>query len=272
MGIIILIIVVLLIGGGLYFYLNSQRTNIPKNNQQATNNQTPEIPKTEEKSTQEQGCLNSGGIVSTSSCCQIATDFPNTCLIGACGCSSANSHQVKTCDCGTDKCFDGIKCLSQSTEENIVGVKVGDWVKYTVNGAAGSESNPEISTKAEVIKISGSNVTVTLTHYYKDGTTSTETRTLDVSKELGSITSANLNVGDSRVSYGGNNEPITVSQILTKTYNGVSRKVVYFNYNNATYGQSLQAYYDQQTGFLLEDNISMFGMSVHDILDSTNLW
>ncbi len=61
----------------------------------------------------EQKCTDSGGTVSTSLCCGSASDFPNLCLIGACGCSSENSHEVKICDCGTDKCFDGTACVSR---------------------------------------------------------------------------------------------------------------------------------------------------------------
>jgi len=34
------------------------------------------------------------------------------CLIGPCGCSPENSHQIKTCDCGPDKCFNGNECVS----------------------------------------------------------------------------------------------------------------------------------------------------------------
>ena len=59
----------------------------------------------------EQGCIDSGGTVATSSCCLSATDFPNTCLIGACGCSAENSKQIKTCDCGPDICFNGDACV-----------------------------------------------------------------------------------------------------------------------------------------------------------------
>lgn len=59
---------------------------------------------------EEQACLISGGTVTTSSCCKATGDFPNTCLIGACGCSPEYSHDVKVCDCGIDKCFDGIFC------------------------------------------------------------------------------------------------------------------------------------------------------------------
>jgi len=66
----------------------------------------------EELSEIEEACINSGGQVSTSLCCKITGDFPNLCLIGPCGCSPENSHEVKVCDCGPDKCFDGSECVS----------------------------------------------------------------------------------------------------------------------------------------------------------------
>lgn len=55
-------------------------------------------------------CSLSGGTITTSLCCKATGDFPNTCLIGACGCSPNNSHEVRVCDCGADKCFNGIFC------------------------------------------------------------------------------------------------------------------------------------------------------------------
>jgi hypothetical protein len=58
----------------------------------------------------DQACTTSGGTVTTSLCCLSESDFPNTCAIGACGCSAENSHEVKVCDCG-DKCWDGEKCV-----------------------------------------------------------------------------------------------------------------------------------------------------------------
>jgi len=60
----------------------------------------------------EAGCLASGGTVTTTSCCLSTTDFPNSCLTGACGCAPTSSHDVKTCSCGTGKCFDGKSCVS----------------------------------------------------------------------------------------------------------------------------------------------------------------
>lgn len=72
----------------------------------ATNNQ-----QTGGQKTKDQSCLDSGGAIETSSCCQSASDFPNSCIIGACGCAPASSHQVKTCNCGAGKCFDGNACV-----------------------------------------------------------------------------------------------------------------------------------------------------------------
>jgi hypothetical protein len=62
----------------------------------------------------EQVCINSGGTVRASLCCLSTDDFPNLCLIGPCGCSPENSHEVKICDCGEGKCWDSERkdCVS----------------------------------------------------------------------------------------------------------------------------------------------------------------
>jgi len=62
------------------------------------------------KSDLEKACTDSGGTVTTMTCCKAVSDFPNTCLIGACGCSAENSHEVKACNCGEGKCWDSTKC------------------------------------------------------------------------------------------------------------------------------------------------------------------
>ncbi len=90
--IIAIIIIIVIVGLGYWIY---QSTVTP-----------------EELSEKEQACVNSGGQVSTSLCCKTTGDFPNLCLIGPCGCSPDNSHQIKICDCGPDKCFDGSECVS----------------------------------------------------------------------------------------------------------------------------------------------------------------
>jgi len=71
----------------------------------------------------EQACVNSGGTISTSLCCKSTSDFPNLCLIGPCGCSPDNSHEIKICDCGPDKCFDGNECITIEEE-------TADWKTY----------------------------------------------------------------------------------------------------------------------------------------------
>ena len=55
-------------------------------------------------------CVASGGTLTTEACCTSSDDFPSTCLIGACGCSPANSHTVQLCDCGSGKCWNGATC------------------------------------------------------------------------------------------------------------------------------------------------------------------
>ena len=65
-----------------------------------------------ETSIKEQACIDSGGTVETAMCCLTTSDFPNSCLVGACGCSTENSHEVKICNCGESKCFDGDECVA----------------------------------------------------------------------------------------------------------------------------------------------------------------
>jgi hypothetical protein len=55
-------------------------------------------------SAERQGCLDSGGVVSSGLCCASAPEFPDTCGIGACGCSPSASRQTSLCDCGVG-CF-----------------------------------------------------------------------------------------------------------------------------------------------------------------------
>ena len=84
--------------------------------EKALDNSKKGIEKITGKTEQERICTDSGGTVATSSCCQSAGDFPGTCLIGSCGCSPDSSHEVKTCDCGEGKCFDGTKCKNLVSE------------------------------------------------------------------------------------------------------------------------------------------------------------
>lgn len=83
-------------------YLGDPGTHIKKIT--CPNSPKPSNPKSE-------SCLQSGGSVVTQMCCKLASDFPNTCLRGACGCSPDNSKEITVCDCGEGKCFDGTSCV-----------------------------------------------------------------------------------------------------------------------------------------------------------------
>jgi len=61
-------------------------------------------------------CVGSGGRVVSNPCCKSIGDYPDLCLVGACGCSPEKSHQVKVCDCGEDKCFNGDECVDREGE------------------------------------------------------------------------------------------------------------------------------------------------------------
>lgn len=63
--------------------------------------------------TREKYCRDSGGTVTTASCCRNVGNFPNTCLTGACGCSPVNSHTVYICHCPQGECFDGTECVTR---------------------------------------------------------------------------------------------------------------------------------------------------------------
>lgn len=58
-----------------------------------------------------EACINSGGEITISLCCKSASDYPNLCLIGPCGCALDSSHEIKVCNCGQGKCFDGSACI-----------------------------------------------------------------------------------------------------------------------------------------------------------------
>jgi len=107
-AIIIIVVCAVLVGGIVVW----QYYGIPKEEEKTQE----EIP-ADEIAEKEQDCIDSGGTVSTSVCCKTTDDFPNLCFIGPCGCSLENSHEVKICDCGPDKCFDGNGCVPREISE-----------------------------------------------------------------------------------------------------------------------------------------------------------
>ena len=110
---VIILILAIIIVGGLGYWIYQSMT-------------VPEEPP-EGLTVKEQVCIDAGGTVSTSLCCKSSDDFPNLCLIGPCGCSPENSHQVKICECGPDRCFDGNQCIPAKLTN---GDETADWEIY----------------------------------------------------------------------------------------------------------------------------------------------
>jgi len=112
----------------------------------------------EELSGKERACVDSGGTVSTSLCCKSTTDFPNLCLIGPCGCSPDNSHQVKICDCGPNKCFDGNECVNFEPEGETAKCEFDEMVFYFRSGCGWCQ---KVKDDGTISKIEELGVTVT---------------------------------------------------------------------------------------------------------------
>jgi endo-1,3-1,4-beta-glycanase ExoK len=93
-------------------------------------------------------CLQSGGHVVTKMCCKSTSDFPKTCVMGACGCSPDNSKETKVCDCGAGKCFDGTSCVdienddALKCEQNPGCVWVNGECQCQINPREECEQNP----------------------------------------------------------------------------------------------------------------------------------
>ncbi len=81
----------------------------------ATASPTPEASATPTMPALAQACLDAGGSLSTSLCCASAGDFPDTCAIGACGCSPQSSAETTVCQCPAGQCFDGGRCVPAAT-------------------------------------------------------------------------------------------------------------------------------------------------------------
>jgi hypothetical protein len=101
--ILIAIILILLICVGIGIILEKNSVKYSESAKKAIENKM--------MSGKEEKCLNSGGKVSIVFCCKSAGDFPNTCLTETCDCLSKDSYEIKVCECGLERCFDGEKCL-----------------------------------------------------------------------------------------------------------------------------------------------------------------
>ena len=129
LAIIALIIAITASWTGFYFYKSLDSSKNQEENKVVSD--------------KEQACLDSGGTVTSASCCQSAEDFPDNCAIGACGCAPEYSHKVKFCGCPEDKCFDGKKCAEK------------EGARKNPEAGRQSESENHVNSSLELVSYSG---------------------------------------------------------------------------------------------------------------------
>jgi len=88
---------------------------------QNTSDATHTSPQPAQNKTVEDFCAAGGGTIKTQQCCNSVADFPDTCLVGGCGCSLENSHEIKVCDCGEGKCWNSTQKQCATPQYLIIG-------------------------------------------------------------------------------------------------------------------------------------------------------
>jgi hypothetical protein len=177
------------------------------------------------------------------------------------------------------------------TNGDLVGVKVGDWVKYSVSrlGQPHAWVPPPIERaewiRVDVLGISGTTITVNETIHLADGSERIKTFPSDIKMGLTEtyIVPANLSAGDEFFLIF---TEVAINSTVSGTYGGVVREVNLLNRSyfvshfEYVYNYSEEYCWDKKSGFLLErtfrsyalgfENTSMSTLSLA-IVD-TNMW
>ncbi|MBL7169100.1 Ig-like domain repeat protein [Candidatus Bathyarchaeota archaeon] len=172
-----------------------------------------------------------------------------------------------------------------------VGVKVGDWVKYTVI-AEGQSTGPDVGELAraldmmkeiegisvEVQSVSDTDITIFATYHFNNGTDMTlPSMSTDIAMQfLTYIIPSNLGEGDVIPGYQ------AIEETILRSYAGVSRNVNYVNYTVSFFGSSMMqiSYWDKPTGFLCESLMETSFLADNHVtnismlleMTETNLW
>jgi len=143
-----------------------------------------------------------------------------------------------------------------------VGVRPGQWAKYTGSFAGYDYQSIQVS----ISSVSGTTVGGTVTYQFTYANPQTESFEGDVlSGDIATyVIQANLNVGDT-IYYSDYRSP-NVEGVTTRTYAGASRNVVYATIQLYTY------YWDQQTGILVEQTWGTGAVTSSYKLTETNIW
>jgi len=189
--------------------------------------------------------------------------------------------------------------FGQNTDEaDAVGVKAGDWVKYKVVRLGSSvawDYSDAVWVKVEVLKVSGTTVTIRETVHDADGSElvrNFSSNLLSSPAYYFYIIAANLGSGDKVDTFPIWNETklayvdITLNDTDYRSYGGVTREVnrLKYSYVKSFFSDmanfTIEEYWDRSTGFLLEKTYqfylidrklnlwSMYTLKIED----TNMW
>jgi hypothetical protein len=149
-----------------------------------------------------------------------------------------------------------------------VGVKKGDWIEYAATYTGSPTQGHDINwARMEVIKVQGTNITVSITSRFPNGSTEIFNSTLNL--KTGQliddfIIPANLNAVYTFLDQNLGN--VTISRSEQHTYAGATRTVLYAFASQNTY------IWDQATGVSVEGTSKQPDYTMHTIVEETNMW
>jgi len=149
-----------------------------------------------------------------------------------------------------------------------IGVKKGDWIEYTVTYTGSPPKGHDINwARMEITNIHGTNITVSITSKFPNGSTEIFNSTLNL--KTGQliddfIIPANLKAGETFLDQNLGN--VTINHAEEHTYAGALRMVLYASTNQNTY------VWDQATGVSVEGTSQQPDYSIHTIVENTNMW
>jgi hypothetical protein len=161
--------------------------------------------------------------------------------------------------------------MAQFPNDYVVGVKTGDWVKYT--GSIPGQNFEWI--KVSIASVSGTSSTVSITYKIVGQTSFNTSSSGDVATGEGNIfpfiIPANLAFGDT-VPTPSYYSSLTINGITTRSYAGASRSIVYVSGYSMPGAGTGTLYWDQQTGVLVEISSVSGGVSFSLKATETNIW
>jgi hypothetical protein len=157
----------------------------------------------------------------------------------------------------------------------VIGVwgsfETGNWVKYEVTIAPLLEGEVVPTwIMYEFLTLDGTNASVRVTIHLSDGDEWDGLTNIDIvsGSHTGLIIPSHSKVGDSvHISDYGS---LSIEGVDTSTYTGVTRTVVFASYSNST--TTLNYYWDEQTGIMLEQNITKDDITTNWKIMDTNIW